>query len=75
MRRREILGAAVLGGIGFTVSLFITDLAFTHTTLISQAGVLIAFTAAGLAGAVLPLTTPAGTADTISPPNEDRPGK
>jgi hypothetical protein len=47
----------------------------THATLISQAGILTAFTAAGLAGAVLPLTTPAGTADTISPPNEDRPGK
>jgi NhaA family Na+:H+ antiporter len=77
MHRREILGAAALGGIGFTVSLFITDLAFTDAALISQAkvGILTASTAAALAGAVLLLTAPAGTAATLSPPNEDRPGK
>ncbi|MEW2633881.1 Na+/H+ antiporter NhaA [Streptomyces sp. NPDC048389] len=78
MHHREILGAAALGGIGFTVSLFITDLAFTDTALIGQAkvGILTASTAAALAGAVLLLTAPAGTvaAGGTSPPNEERPG-
>ncbi|MCX2926291.1 Na+/H+ antiporter NhaA [Streptomyces sp. NEAU-W12] len=60
MHRRETLGAAVLGGIGFTVLLFITDLAFTDAALIGQDKVGI-------------LTAPADTA-TTSPPNEDRPG-
>ncbi|WP_244283251.1 Na+/H+ antiporter NhaA [Streptomyces flavidovirens] len=78
MHHREILGVAALGGIGFTVSLFITDLAFTDAALIAQAkvGILAASTAAALAGAVLLLTAPAGTGATTTspPPNQDRTG-
>ncbi|MBV9920124.1 MAG: Na+/H+ antiporter NhaA [Pseudonocardia sp.] len=60
MRPREIIGLAALGGIGFTVSLFITDLAFTDPALISQAkvGILTASAAAALIGAGLLLTVP-----------------
>jgi NhaA family Na+:H+ antiporter len=63
MHHREILGVAALGGIGFTVSLFITDLAFTDPTLISQAkvGILTASAVAALVGAIGLLTAPAGT--------------
>jgi NhaA family Na+:H+ antiporter len=63
MHHREILGTAALGGIGFTVSLFITDLAFTADTLIGQAkvGILTASAVAALLGSILLLTAPAGT--------------
>lgn len=77
MHHREIAGVAALGGIGFTVSLFITDLAFTNDALIGQAkvGILAASVIAAVAGAVLLLTAPAGTgATSTSPANEDRPG-
>jgi NhaA family Na+:H+ antiporter len=33
------MGAALIGGVGFTVSLFITDLAFTDRTLEGEAKV------------------------------------
>jgi NhaA family Na+:H+ antiporter len=74
-RQREIAGVAALGGVGFTVSLFITDLAFTDAALISQAkvGILTASAVAALAGAVLLLTAPAGTGATRRRrANEDR---
>ncbi|MDK1348837.1 Na+/H+ antiporter NhaA [Streptomyces sp. 378] len=78
MHHREILGTAALGGIGFTVSLFITGLAVTDAVLISQAkvGVLTAPTVAALARAVLLPTAPAGSGATATPPppNQDRPG-
>jgi Na+:H+ antiporter, NhaA family len=77
MHHREIAGVAALGGIGFTVSLFITDLAFTDAALIGQAkvGILAASTIAAVAGTVLLLSAPAGTAATpLSPTNDDRPG-
>ncbi len=47
---RHILGAALLGGIGFTVALFITGLAFSDSELIAQAklGILIGSIAAGV---------------------------
>jgi Na+:H+ antiporter, NhaA family len=66
MHHREIAGVAALGGIGFTVSLFITDLAFTDAALIGQAkvGILAASTIAAVAGTVLLLTAPAGTGAT-----------
>ncbi|MFI2433295.1 Na+/H+ antiporter NhaA [Streptomyces sp. NPDC018693] len=76
MHPREILGTAALGGIGFTVSLFITDLAFTDAALVAQAkvGILTASTVAALAGVMLLLTAPTGThAATSGPPSEDRP--
>ncbi len=63
MHPGEIVGVAALGGIGFTVSLFITDLAFTDAGLIDQAkvGILTASVAAAVIGTVLLLMGPAGT--------------
>ena len=57
-----LLGAGCLSGIGFTMSIFISELAFVSEALIHQAkvGVLIASIAAGAIGAVvLHLTLPA----------------
>jgi Na+:H+ antiporter, NhaA family len=64
MHPGEIVGVAALGGIGFTVSLFITDLAFNDPGLIGQAkvGILTASIAAALIGTTLLLMAPAGTA-------------
>lgn len=52
---RHIYGVAWLGGIGFTMSLFITDLAFGGTGLASGAkvGILIASSIAGIGGYLL----------------------
>lgn len=49
---RHVLGAGAVAGIGFTVSLFITALAFDGTQLIDEAktGVLVASLVAGLVG-------------------------
>jgi NhaA family Na+:H+ antiporter len=51
----HIAGAGLLGGIGFTMSLFISNLAFTETMLINQAkiGILIGSVIAGVAGYLL----------------------
>jgi Na+:H+ antiporter, NhaA family len=78
MHHREILGVAALGGIGFTVSLFIADLAFTDAALIGQAkvGILAASAVAALAGSVLLLTAPAGIGAPPAPTTgEDQPGR
>jgi NhaA family Na+:H+ antiporter len=48
---RDMFGLAALAGIGFTVSLFITELAFTSEILIDQAKIGI-FIGSGLAGIV-----------------------
>ncbi len=50
----HILGAGVLAGIGFTVSLFVAGLAFDQQTLVDEAkvGILAASVVAGLAGFV-----------------------
>jgi NhaA family Na+:H+ antiporter len=47
-----MVGIGLLGGMGFTVSLFITGLAFEDAQLISEAkvGILVASVIAGLAG-------------------------
>ena len=52
---RYVLGAGALGGIGFTVSLFVTELAFGEELVGTSArlGVLIASVAAGLIGAAV----------------------
>ena len=54
----QFVGAAVLAGIGFTVSLFITELAFTDDHLIAAAklGILVASTLAAVIGALVLLT-------------------
>ena len=64
MHHREIPGVAVVGGIGFTVSLFVADLAFTDPAMVVQAkvGVLTASVLAALVGVVLLVAAPAGTA-------------
>jgi NhaA family Na+:H+ antiporter len=52
---RHVVGASVVAGVGFTVSLFITALAFDDTQLVAEAklGVFIASLLAGLAGAAV----------------------
>ena len=59
---RHLLGVAALGGIGFTVSLFITGLAFTDEALQAQAkiGILAGSLMAALAGAVVLVGTTSG---------------
>lgn len=63
---RQVWGAAALGGIGFTVSLFITGLAYTDATTIGLAkvGIFAGSLASGLLGATLLIrtTAQAGTA-------------
>ena len=51
----QLLGAGCLSGIGFTMSIFISELAFTDSALIDQAkvGILAASFAAGVLGAVV----------------------
>ncbi|WP_157002915.1 Na+/H+ antiporter NhaA [Agromyces laixinhei] len=53
--RLHVIGGAALSGIGFTISLFIIDLAFTDDRLANQArvGVLTASVIAGVLGSVL----------------------
>jgi Na+:H+ antiporter, NhaA family len=48
----HVLGVGLLSGIGFTISLFVTELAFAEEALISQAkvGVLAASLLAGVIG-------------------------
>jgi len=51
---RQLHGVSFLAGIGFTMSLFIADLAFDDAALVSGAkvGVLLASILAGVAGSV-----------------------
>lgn len=53
--RSDLAGAAAVAGIGFTVSLFITNLAFTDPQLVEEAkvGVLAGSLIAGLTGAAI----------------------
>ncbi|MGV8978073.1 MAG: Na+/H+ antiporter NhaA [Cellulomonas sp.] len=55
VRYGHLLGGAVLAGIGFTISLFIVDLAFTDATLVEQAkiGVLTGSLIAAVLGSIL----------------------
>ena len=55
---RHVVGAGVLGGIGFTVSIFIAGLAFDDVRLVNDAkvGIFIGSIASGALGAVILLT-------------------
>ena len=55
----QILGAGFLAGIGFTMSLFVSDLAFDVSDSISSAkiGILVASLAAGVIGYIILLRT------------------
>jgi NhaA family Na+:H+ antiporter len=58
----KLLGASVVGGIGFTVALFIAALAFpgdAHLLLQAKLGILIGSLSAGLIGAAILRATPA----------------
>lgn len=52
---RHIAGAGVLGGIGFTMSLFVANLAFTDPSIVTpaKAAILLASVVAGIAGYTL----------------------
>ena len=54
LNRKHIIGAGFLGGIGFTMSIFITNLAFTDSSVINNAkmAILLASLAAGTIGFV-----------------------
>jgi NhaA family Na+:H+ antiporter len=69
MRWLHVLGLGVLGGIGFTVSLFITDLAFTDATIVARAklGVLIGSFIAGFAAYLMLRAFTSGPHDAVPP--------
>jgi NhaA family Na+:H+ antiporter len=52
---KQIVGVALLAGVGFTMSLFISGLAFTHPEMIDQAkyGILLASLLAGVFGVMV----------------------
>jgi len=69
---RHLLGAGCLGGIGFTMSLFIAHLAFESPVYMHQAkmGVLAASVIAGLIGwMVLAWQTPGGSVSSVESPS------
>ena len=55
MRKAQVWGVGALGGIGFTVSLFITDLAFSESLLIDEAkvGIFLGSITSGILGSLL----------------------
>ncbi len=63
---RHILGVGLLGGIGFTMSIFIADLAFTGSPddlLMAKTGILLASAIAGLVGFFWLLFCPRASGD------------
>jgi len=52
---KQITGVALLAGVGFTMSLFISGLAFTHAQMVDQAkyGILLASLLAGVLGVIV----------------------
>jgi NhaA family Na+:H+ antiporter len=73
---RHIVGLATVGGIGFTVALFITGLAFEHPVLTDQAklGIFVGSLLAGIIGyLVLRGTAPLTASEAGEPSREDGP--
>lgn len=69
--RVHVVGAGALGGIGFTVALFIASLAFTDEALEANAkiGILLGSLVSGVIGAaILASRRPGGTPEGTSPP-------
>ena len=68
---RHLRGAALLGGVGFTMSLFIAGLAFPDAALDEQAkaGILVASTASGILGFLLLRRIPEGAGGADAPPD------
>jgi Na+:H+ antiporter, NhaA family len=66
----HLVGTAAVGGIGFTVSLFVTELAFDRASLVGEAkvGILAASLLAGVLGFVLLRRAP-------ERPGSDGPGR
>ncbi|GIV35067.1 MAG: Na(+)/H(+) antiporter NhaA [Chitinophagales bacterium] len=62
---RHIYGVALLAGVGFTMSLFITELAFVEQDLIVEAklGIMSASSVAGVLGYLLLRLSPSGNTD------------
>jgi NhaA family Na+:H+ antiporter len=52
VRRRHLMGAGMLGGIGFTISIFITNLAFGEQVELVNASKIAVFTASLMAGVI-----------------------
>lgn len=72
----QLFGAGCLAGIGFTMSIFISELAWVNEALIDQAkvGILVASVIAGLLGSmVLHFTLPASTEAADYPDQEKSP--
>lgn len=65
IRLRHMVGAGFLGGIGFTMSIFITILAFGNPDLVQESKIAILFTSflAGLTGFVVLKTSPGSEND------------
>ena len=55
IRWRQIVGVGMLAGIGFTMSLFVANLAFTnaHPLELAKVGILAASVVSGLAGVIV----------------------
>ena len=84
MARGQVVGVAALGGIGFTVSLFIADLAFADPALTDSAkvGIFAGSIVSGLLGATLLLRRrraggrpPGGRPPRMPPPGTRAPGE
>ena len=66
----HVIGVAMVAGVGFTVSLFVADLAFTDQGLVdaAKAGVLVGSLLAGIGGAVMLGRLASAGNDLTSPP-------
>lgn len=71
---KHIVGVALMGGIGFTMSIFIAELGFSHhpeDLLMAKTGVLIASVIAGVSGFVWLYITADNTESTVTTENTE----